>query len=77
MSLREVGAVTGVGETQYMRGTDRTPLSFQLEAFDDVEVRSGAHGSIEVDDVQTLKTRFDPLAGDGERIGKANAFVGE
>ena len=27
MSLREVGAVTGVGETQYMRGTDRTPLS--------------------------------------------------
>ena len=32
MSLREVGAVTGVGETQYMRGTDRTPLSFQLEA---------------------------------------------
>src|SRR4051812_20133801 len=32
MSLREVAAVTGVGETQYMRGTDRTPLSFQLEA---------------------------------------------
>src|SRR5580692_844395 len=32
MSLREVGAVTGVGETQYMRGTDRTPLSLQLEA---------------------------------------------
>jgi acetyl-CoA acetyltransferase len=32
MSLREKGAVTGVGETQYMRGTDRTPLSLQLEA---------------------------------------------
>jgi acetyl-CoA acetyltransferase len=32
MSLREAGAVTGVGETQYMRGTDRTPLSLQLEA---------------------------------------------
>jgi len=32
MSLREVGAVTGVGETSYMRGTDRTALSLQLEA---------------------------------------------
>lgn len=32
MSLREEGAVTGVGETEYMRGTDRTPLSLQLEA---------------------------------------------
>src|SRR5215217_3671362 len=32
MSLREAGAVTGVGETQDMRGTDRTPLSLQLEA---------------------------------------------
>src|SRR3954464_5625910 len=32
MSLRETGAVTGVGETGYMRGTDRTPLSLQLEA---------------------------------------------
>jgi acetyl-CoA acetyltransferase len=32
MSLREKGAVTGVGETEYMRGTDRTPLSLQLEA---------------------------------------------
>jgi len=32
MSMREVGAVTGVGETQYMRGTERTPLSLQLEA---------------------------------------------
>ena len=32
MSLREAGAITGVGETQYMRGTDRTPLSLQLEA---------------------------------------------
>jgi acetyl-CoA acetyltransferase len=32
MSLREKGAVTGVGETAYMRGTDRTPLSLQLEA---------------------------------------------
>ena len=30
--LREAGAVTGVGETKYMRGTDRTPLSLQLEA---------------------------------------------
>ena len=32
MSLREAGAVTGVGATKYMRGTDRTPLSLQLEA---------------------------------------------
>jgi acetyl-CoA acetyltransferase len=32
MSLHEAGAVTGVGETRYMRGTDRTPLSLQLEA---------------------------------------------
>ena len=32
MSLHEKGAVTGVGETKYLRGTDRTPLSFQLEA---------------------------------------------
>ncbi len=32
MSLRETGAVTGVGETEYLRGTDRTPLSLQLEA---------------------------------------------
>src|SRR5579871_4459103 len=32
MSLRETGAITGVGETAYMRGTDRTPLSLQLEA---------------------------------------------
>ena len=32
MSLRESGAVTGVGETTYLRGTDRTALSFQLEA---------------------------------------------
>ncbi len=32
MSLRETGAITGVGETKYMRGTDRTPLSLQLEA---------------------------------------------
>jgi acetyl-CoA acetyltransferase len=32
MSLREAGAITGVGETRYMRGTDRTPLSLQLEA---------------------------------------------
>ncbi len=32
MSLREAGAITGVGETQYLRGTDRTALSFQLEA---------------------------------------------
>ena len=32
MSLREAGAVTGVGETKYLRGTDRTALSFQLEA---------------------------------------------
>jgi len=32
MSLREAGAVTGVGETSYMRGTDRTSLSLQLEA---------------------------------------------
>src|ERR1700733_1322403 len=32
MSLREAGAITGVGETKYLRGTGRTPLSFQLEA---------------------------------------------
>jgi acetyl-CoA acetyltransferase len=32
MSLREAGAITGVGETDYMRGTDRTALSLQLEA---------------------------------------------
>ena len=32
MSLHEAGAVTGVGETKYLRGTDRTALSFQLEA---------------------------------------------
>jgi acetyl-CoA acetyltransferase len=32
MSLREAGAITGVGETAYLRGTDRTPLSLQLEA---------------------------------------------
>ncbi len=32
MSLREAGAVTGVGETKYMRGTDRSALSLQLEA---------------------------------------------
>jgi len=31
-SLREAGAITGVGETLYLRGTDRTALSFQLEA---------------------------------------------
>ncbi|HET6233753.1 MAG TPA: hypothetical protein VFE41_02135, partial [Acetobacteraceae bacterium] len=32
MSLFEKGAITGVGETAYMRGTGRTPLSLQLEA---------------------------------------------
>lgn len=32
MSLKEAGAITGVGETKYLRGTDRTALSFQLEA---------------------------------------------
>ncbi len=32
MSLREAGAITGVGETKYLRGTDRTALSLQLEA---------------------------------------------
>src|SRR6201986_5003056 len=31
-SLREAGAVTGVGETKYFRGTDRSALSLQLEA---------------------------------------------
>jgi acetyl-CoA acetyltransferase len=31
-TLRESGAVTGVGETRYLRGTDRTSLSLQLEA---------------------------------------------
>jgi len=32
MSLREKVAVSGVGETTYMRGTDRTALSLQMEA---------------------------------------------
>jgi len=32
MSLKEKVAVTGVGETEYMRGTDRSALSLQLEA---------------------------------------------
>jgi acetyl-CoA acetyltransferase len=32
MSLREAGAITGVGETKYLRGTDRTPVSLALEA---------------------------------------------
>ena len=32
MSLHEAGAVTGVGQTQYMRGTDRSALSLQMEA---------------------------------------------
>ncbi|MSP00450.1 MAG: thiolase family protein [Acetobacteraceae bacterium] len=32
MSLREAGAITGVGETKYMRGTDRTPISLAMEA---------------------------------------------
>jgi acetyl-CoA acetyltransferase len=32
MSLHEKAAVTGIGETEYLRGTDRTPLSLQLEA---------------------------------------------
>lgn len=32
MSLHEKVAVTGVGESPYMRGTDRTALSLQLEA---------------------------------------------
>jgi acetyl-CoA acetyltransferase len=31
-SLRDAGAITGVGETSYLRGTERTALSFQLEA---------------------------------------------
>jgi len=30
--LHEAGAVTGVGETRYLRGTDRSALSLQLEA---------------------------------------------
>ncbi|WP_428486842.1 thiolase C-terminal domain-containing protein [Rhodopila sp.] len=30
--LREAAALTGIGETQYLRGTDRTALSLQLEA---------------------------------------------
>jgi acetyl-CoA acetyltransferase len=32
MSLKEKVAITGVGETEYMRGTERTALSLQLEA---------------------------------------------
>jgi acetyl-CoA acetyltransferase len=32
MSMREAGAITGVGETKYLRGTDRSALSLQLEA---------------------------------------------
>ncbi len=31
-ALHEAGAITGVGETKYLRGTGRTALSFQLEA---------------------------------------------
>jgi hypothetical protein len=31
-SLRESGAINGVGETKYLRGTDRTALSFQRQA---------------------------------------------
>ena len=31
-SLHEAGAITGIGETKYLRGTDRTALSLQLEA---------------------------------------------
>jgi acetyl-CoA acetyltransferase len=30
--LREAGAITGIGETAYVRGTERTALSLQLEA---------------------------------------------
>ena len=30
--MHEAGAITGVGATRYMRGTDRTALSLQLEA---------------------------------------------
>ncbi len=32
MSMREAGAITGVGETKYLRGTDRSALALQLEA---------------------------------------------
>ena len=32
MSLRAAGAVTGVGETAYMRGTDRSAVSLSMEA---------------------------------------------
>ena len=32
MSLKEKVAVSGIGETEYMRGTDRTALSLQMEA---------------------------------------------
>ena len=31
-SLREAGAVTGVGETKYLCGTDRSPVSLAMEA---------------------------------------------
>jgi acetyl-CoA acetyltransferase len=32
MSVKEIAAVSGVGETRYLRGTDRTAVSLQLEA---------------------------------------------
>jgi acetyl-CoA acetyltransferase len=32
MSLREKAAVTGIGETEYVRGSGKTPLAMQLEA---------------------------------------------
>jgi len=32
VSLRERGAITGIGETAYMRGSGKTPLALQIEA---------------------------------------------
>ena len=32
MSLREKAAITGIGETEYVRGSGKTPLAMQLEA---------------------------------------------
>ncbi len=32
MSLREKAAVTGIGETEYVRGSGKTPLAMQMEA---------------------------------------------
>ena len=32
MSLQEKAAITGIGETEYVRGSGKTPLAMQMEA---------------------------------------------